>query len=407
MSETKSNDDLSYLMEQGVPLDKIQKMEREGITLAEMSLAVKAAVKNNEWPDPSVVTAIYDPPDIASCFRPLVDIPEEKASWLIPDWIPEGQITILAADGGCGKTSIWCSIVAALSSGTRCILDPKKYTRDPVQVMFLSNEDSVRKKMVRKLLNAGANANNVIAPDAGCFSDRRKLLQSLKFGSRELERLILGSACKLFVFDPIQSFIPPNLNMGSRNAMRDCLSPLIELGEETGATFLIVAHTNKRECSSGRNRISDSADLWDIARSVIMVGNTGEPNIHYLSNEKNNYAALQETHLFSIDSEGRIIDRGISLKRDRDYQREAQYASAPKREDCEQWIVGHLEDAGGDMLSTRLEADAKIAGFSGATFSRARANLKSNRIISIRQCYNNGPKEWHTILLQSSGKNRA
>ena len=58
------------------------------------------------------------------------------------------------------------------------------------------------------------------------------------------------------------------MQMGQRNAMRACLSPLIGIGEEFGVTSLIVVHTNKKQGVFGRNRIADSADVWDIARSV-------------------------------------------------------------------------------------------------------------------------------------------
>jgi hypothetical protein len=267
--------------------------------------------------------------------------------------------------------------------------------------MFLTTEDSIRKKLVRKLRLAGANMHNIVAQDGGSFEVRQKLLRSMKFGSETLNYLVQSSGCRLIVFDPIQSFIPPNLNMGSRNAMRDCLGPLAELGEATGSTFLLVAHTNKRELSSGRKRISDSADLWDIARSVIMAGDTGEPGIHYLSNEKNNYAPLQETRLFSIDEEGLITDRGSSSKRDRDFQHDVQYASTPRREDCEQWIVERLKDADGEMQSALLESEAAREGFSLSTFNRARQRLKNANRVDTLQCYIDGRKEWHTTLVQS------
>ena len=43
------------------------------------------------------------------------------------------------------------------------------------------------------------------------------------------------------IFDPIQAFVPPDIRMGDRNAMRSCLSPLIGYGEKYGVTFLIIA----------------------------------------------------------------------------------------------------------------------------------------------------------------------
>ena len=94
---------------------------------------------------PEWVPGSAEPDPLLSLFKALDDFPEEDAKWLIPGWIPEGQISIIAADGGIGKTTIWCNVIAALSNGTACILDPPGTVRAPMKVMFLTTEDSVRK----------------------------------------------------------------------------------------------------------------------------------------------------------------------------------------------------------------------------------------------------------------------
>lgn len=340
------------------------------------------------------------PDALRNCFKPLSQFQEEEATWLIPGWLPEGQITLLAADGGIGKTTLWCHIIAALSSGSRCVLDPPDYTRPPAEVSFLTTEDSVKKKLARKLRLAGANMNNVYAPDFS--SDKDSLLRALKFGSPEMERFVRDTMHKLYVFDPVQGFIPPSLNMGSRNAMRDCLAPLISLGEETGATFLIIAHTNKRKGASGRDRVADSADLWDISRSVLMAGYTDEQGVRYLSNEKNNYSSLQETLLFFIDEDGQIVEEGRSWKRDREFQQETLMGiSAPKREDCKNWLLTQLETRGGKMPSAELDDAAKAAGFTRKTVRNAKDALKNEGVLLYRQTFISGKKQWYTELLQS------
>ena len=50
-----------------------------------------------------------------------------------------------------------------------------------------------------------------------------------------------------------------------------------------------------------------------------MAGFTEEQGVRYLSNEKNNYAPLQETVLFTIDADEQIHKAGTSWKRDREY----------------------------------------------------------------------------------------
>ena len=332
-----------------------------------------------------------------SCFRSLDEFEEQEARWLIPGWIPEGQITLLAADGGIGKTTLWVNLIAAISSGKRSILDPTGHTRAAHRVAFLTTEDSVRKKLKRKLREAGANEKNVISPDF--MSDKDGVLRGLKFGSTEMERFIRYFRPALCVFDPVQGFVPPDINMGSRNAMRDCMAPLVSLGEETGTTFLVVCHSNKRKGAYGRDRIADSADLWDVSRSVIMAGNTEDQGIRYLSNEKNNYARLQDTILFEITDGGQASATGTTWKRDREFTQEsaARSAKAPKRDDCKEWVLQQLDAAGGSMPSKELEAKAKEAGYSGITFRRAKGELKDTKQIKNFSTGSpkSGGKTWH------------
>lgn len=339
---------------------------------------------------------------LLECFKSLDSFTEEDATWLVPGWIPEGQITLLAGEGGVGKTSLWCHVIAALSGGTRCILDPPEIERDPMKVSFITTEDSVKKKLAKKLRLAGANTNNIITPDFA--SDREGRLRTLKFGTADMATYIEATQHKLYVFDPVQAFIPPELNMGSRNAMRDCLAPLISLGEKTGASFLIIAHTNKRKGASGRDRIADSADLWDISRSVLMSGYTEEQGVRYLSNEKNNYAELQETILFKIDKNGEVSSVGTSWKRDCEYQQYAQIqsnASAPKRKDCKAWIVKYLDEHGGRCPSKELEVKAEEYGFSPRTIRRAKDDLKDNGVVKYFRTGGIGKDgEWNISLLQ-------
>ena len=328
-----------------------------------------------------------------SCFKSLDGFEEQEATWLVPGWVPEGQITLLAADGGVGKTSVWVNVIAAISSGKRCILDPIDHQRKPQRVAFLTTEDSVRKKLKKKLRLAGADTANILSPDFA--SDKEGVLRGLKFGSNEMERFIRHFRPSLCVFDPVQGFIPPDVNMGSRNAMRDCMAPLISLGEETGTTFLVVCHTNKRPKAWGRDRIADSADLWDVSRSVMMAGYTEDEGVRYLSNEKNNYTTLQDTLLFSIDGNGQVQAEGTSWKRDREYTVDASAATAaPTRADCKEWIMSELDEAGGALPTKELESKAKMAGYSYATIRRAKDELKRDAAIKFTQTGAGKEKAW-------------
>lgn len=362
-------------------------MEHLGATQALADL-LELADKAPGWEPP--------PPEkspFLSSFHTLSDFTEEEPSWLVEGWIPEGQITLLAADGGTGKTTLWCNLVAALSSGRPCLLDSPDVKREPLKVAFFSTEDSVKKKLKRQLRQAGANEGNILTTDFS--SGGGDALRELKLGSDRLREVIANFRPALCVFDPIQGFLPSRVNMGSRNEMRDCMAPLIALGEEFGTAFFIVCHTNKRMGASDRSRLADSADLWDVARSVLMMGYTGEPGQRYLSHEKNNYADRQETLLLSFGEGGQLVKEGTTWKRDREFMQEAvTQRSAPQREECKAFLLEKLGERGNSMASKELENLAKAAGYSRATIRRAKDELKESSAIVYKNTGNGNNKVW-------------
>lgn len=337
---------------------------------------------------------------LLALFKPMKGFSEEESDWVIPGWIPAGQITILVSDGGVGKTTLWVQIAAALSQGKACILDPAGHTRKKIKVLFLTNEDSVHKKLKKKIREAGADEEYIIAPDTK--ADKTGLLSKVQFGSGALEKVIRAIKPDLCIFDPLQGYIPAEINMGSRNAMRSCLAPLIALGEELGTAFLIVCHTNKRTGAADRSRLADSADIWDIARSVIFAGYTGDKEVRYLSQEKNSYTNLQETVLFAIDFGGRIVKKGHTWKRDKDFVQESATARvAPQRRDCKDMILSILQqEKTNAVLSADLKRELELFGFSETTIDRARNELhrEGKIVFCATGASKKGDRQWYTAL---------
>lgn len=152
----------------------------------------------------------------------LNDITEKEASWLVPQRMPKGQIIILAGDGGSGKTNAWCALAAAISSGKQVFFDetPKEFFQaEPQRVLFFSSEDSLEYTLKARLRKAGANFNNIFSVDL-----KNERFSEIKFNSELLKSLIEDVKPTLVVFDPLQAFVPVDMQMGQRNAMRACLN---------------------------------------------------------------------------------------------------------------------------------------------------------------------------------------
>lgn len=149
----------------------------------------------------------------------LSDLEEKEIEWLVPAVIPRRQITVMAGEGGCGKTGVWCAIAAAISAGRSTFLVepeiPKEFGNcKPEQVLFFSAEDSVEHTLIRKLRKNGANLDNIQAIDIA-----EKKFADLKFNSAYLEQLLQEIRPALCIFDPIQSFLPDRVKMSERNTI--------------------------------------------------------------------------------------------------------------------------------------------------------------------------------------------
>lgn len=319
--------------------------------------------------------AIKDPPklNINKASQVILKEPE----WLIPGYIPRYGITTIAGEGGVSKTSTWCSIVASITTGKPSFLlgDMMPFRNDPENVLVLSAEDSWSYVLRKRLEDNGADLDRIgfIAPEDERFVE-------LNFDGELLKGIIEENRPKVIIFDPLQAFVPANLKMGDRNAMRKCFSPLIGYGEQYKLTSIIIAHANKQAGVWGRKRIADSSDIWDASRSVLMMGNTADDGIRYISHEKSNYGRLSDTVLFTADNCVPEF-RCYSKKKDKDFiQAESRERNIrPIVEDAKEFIIDTLREQK-QMEVSELDELAAVNGISKNSMRDAKSALKKEGI---------------------------
>lgn len=329
----------------------------------------------------------------------LVEIKEPE--WLVPGYIPRYGITTLGGEGGTGKTSIICNITAAITTGNYpFFMDGVDipFKGEPGKVLFFSAEDSWEYVLARRLKNNGADMNKIkyLAPSDPNFVN-------LNLDAPMLENFVKAERPELVIFDPLQSFIPANIKMGDRNAMRKCLTPLLGYGEIYKTTFIIVVHVNKQVGAFGRRRISDSSDIWDSSRSVLLLGETQEDGIRYMSQEKSNYGKLEKTALYALRDGGVPVFKAYTNKKDRDFVlADAKEKSIrPKLEDAKEFILLVLQSQK-QMEVKELDQLAKDSGISEYSLRNAKAELREENQIHI-WAVGFKPKKWF-ISLKASAK---
>lgn len=240
----------------------------------------------------------------------LSAIEGKEMEWLVPGYIPRGQISVISGEDDYGEfniSDVLCALAAAISTGRNTFLvesENQKKIGDSKQgqVLFLSGRDSIEDTLIRKLRKNDANLENVYAMDVTC-----KGFSKVKFNSEYLEQLLQEYHPALCIFDPIQDFLPNGVKMNVKNAVRNCIAPLVGLGEKYGTAFLIVVHTDNQRPIPGRKKISNSADIWNIGRSVLRVGKTeGGPN--YIFHEKSDYGLSCKTVLYRVENEKIVFE---------------------------------------------------------------------------------------------------
>lgn len=335
----------------------------------------------------------------------LSEVEELPVEWLIPGIIPKGTITSLVADGGVGKTSLWCSIVSAISSNQPHWLGGANEEFIPFEknlCLVLSGEDDLARVLKKRLRENNANEQAVLSMD---ISDDR--FKDLKLDGDLFRGIVELYKPALVVIDPIQSFLPAKTDMSARNHIREITDKLIALGSKYGTTFLLIIHTNKQANAWGRRRMADSSDLWDASRSVLIMGKTSNKGEVYISHEKCNYGQLQDTFLASYLQNSVLHYVGRTEKKDREFTVESQHQArtASKLEEAKEYIMSALEMAPDKMLETKeLEREAISAGVSQKTFRNAKEALTfSKQIISEQKGFGDS-KKGYLVLTPKQAK---
>ena len=275
----------------------------------------------------------------------LADVPMQSVAWLVPQLLPLGEVSLLGADMN--------------------------------RVLVLTADDYFGKTG-----------------------------QPLTLKDQALADFAAKAGPLLLIVDPLQSFLPADVEMASRNQMRSALLPLRAIAAKQGCAVLIVMHSNKKQGVSGRARLADSSDIWDMARSVLMMGRAKNDGKIYLSHEKNSYARPQQTVLLHIDDvevEGvktaRAVFDGYTDKKDADFIEERRVRTAETRQDTRSAILNVLSESRlGSMPSNELRAAVlREIGCSDSTYNRVYSDLtKSSQIAKQAIRGKDGRNRWYT-----------
>ena len=341
----------------------------------------------------------------------LADVPMQSVAWLVPQLLPLGEVSLLGADGGTGK-GIWqAQLIAYVTAGKTSGFFPLP-PQQTGKVLLLAGEDDPGKVLKARLLAAGADMNRVLVLTADDYFG--KTGQPLTLKDQALADFAAKAGPLLLIVDPLQSFLPAGVEMASRNQMRSILLPLKAIAAARQCAVLLVMHSNKKQGVSDRKRLADSSDIWDMARSVLMMGRSNSDGKIYLSHEKSSYSRPQQTVLLHIEDvaldgvrTAQAVFDGYTDKKDADFIKEPRVRQAQTKEDTRDAILNVLAESRlGSMASSELRAAVvKEIGCSDRTYERAYADLVRSGDVkkhTIRQ--KDGKNRWYSYYSGTSGE---
>ena len=313
--------------------------------------------------------------------RRLSAVPSKEVEWLVPGLIPRGEISVVCGDGGVGKGLYLARMVAHVSTGKPNEFFPEPLA-EPGNILILAGEDSPETVLRPRLLAVGADIGKVaiITPEQ-YFSDKHKMPDIEDEGMLAVTD---EENYALVILDPIQHFLSERTNMNSRGKMRRALIPLSTKGKQRGFATILVCHTVKRAKASGRERLFGTGDLWDMARSVVMLGISKTDGKTYVSHEKSNLGETVKTTLFHKEEaviEGvktaRAVFDATTDRRDADFVNEKFVTAAKSKEAVKEAILAILEECPNARMARKelQEAVREMLGCSVRTYERAHGEL--------------------------------
>jgi len=323
----------------------------------------------------------FKPPETIS-LKCLSTIEPKEMKWIWAPYIPQGAMTIIQGDPGSGKTFLGAWLAALVTNGLET---PDGQTMAQGSVIFQSMEDGIAEGLVPRLTAAGCDMQRCFI-----FEEEDKPLyvqdlQRIETAFKDIPDL------RLFVIDPIQSYLGNKTDMNQANQVRGALKGLLNLCNQYGVSLVLIGHMGK---SANKNlyRLIGSMDFVAQARSVLTVSESQTtPGERIVLQTKVSNAERGTAFAYHIEQHKVIFDcfkYGLT---------EDNLAQVPedgsKLTDAKKFIIDSMQVQ--PISTNEIERQAKSMDISLVTFRRARAELKQQGVIGA---YKGTLETWHWFI---------
>ncbi|WP_113061949.1 ATP-binding protein [Paraburkholderia tuberum] len=327
------------------------------------------------------------PPSEAVLLQCAADVKPQPVTWLWPDWLPAGKLTILAGASGTGKTTLAHALAAVVTrggtwpDGTACA--------HPGEVLMWSSEDDPADTLVPRLMAAGADLPKVhfvrnVAKTGGELVpfDPARDMPILS------ERISSMGGARLLIVDPVLSAIGGDAHRA--NDVRRDLQPLVDLAARHGCAVIGISHFSKGSKGNAPvERVIGSQAFGALARMVLVTAKDETAERRILARAKSNIAPDDGGFgyvLNRVEVQAGIVANAVTWGEAiegnaRDILGEVEQDGDERRtlrDEAREFLAGLLAD--GPMNASRIRRDADGAGYSWSTMHRAAHELNVERV---------------------------
>jgi hypothetical protein len=228
---------------------------------------------------PSAEAITWDPTELRVSFA---NVPHRR--WLYGPYLIRGEVTVIAAPGGVGKTALTTGIATAIAVGV-VLLDDKIWGTD-LKVLSINGEDSKAEVTRRMWAFTRAHVNKIAEQPPehfyvlGADDERVQQLSLLQTNERNASTLdmrgfqILESDLDkihpdVVMLDPLVAFCGGG-NMNDNAVMAQVMRLLKFLATKRDCAILIVHHTRKGGERGDQESIANAASIVNLARCALM-----------------------------------------------------------------------------------------------------------------------------------------
>ncbi|MDX1964619.1 MAG: AAA family ATPase [Pirellulales bacterium] len=318
------------------------------------------------------------------------DVQPESITWLWPQRIACGKVTLISGDPGLGKSFVSLDLATRVTLGTPWP-DAPSSSAPRGSVLVLNAEDDAADTIRPRLDAMGADVGQIHLLDAIRTGEQERhfcLLHDLDILEQAAGQL---GDCRLIIIDPISSYLV-GVKQNDSGEIRQALDPLKGLAQRTGAAVVLIAHLNKSGGANALYRTSGSISIIGMARTAWVVTKDPEDQTNRLILPmKSNLAAEVFGLGFKIiDSQVAWGTEPVKCTADDALERRPSRGRPGKAsEEAKSFLREALQF--GPQESSELEAMAEARGISQRTLWRVKGDLE---IVSERIGGRNGKWLW-------------